>query len=164
MGGEGIGYPLQYSWASLMAQLVKNLPGVQETWVGKIPCRRERLPTPVFWPGEFHGLYRPWGHKESDTTEQLSLCRSHILVKICRGLKTSPRMITIVYCYAWQELDYNMGKNLICLKYFTLPRKYLHDLNKVEDTFRQPRCMTPLTPFRNEAFTPHLAAGKAGSR
>ena len=33
--------------------------------------RRERLPTPVLWPGEFHGLYSPWGHKESDTTEQL---------------------------------------------------------------------------------------------
>ena len=31
--GEGIGYPLQYSWASLAAQLVKNLPAVQETWV-----------------------------------------------------------------------------------------------------------------------------------
>ena len=31
--GEGIGYPLQYSWASLMAKLVKNLPAMQETWV-----------------------------------------------------------------------------------------------------------------------------------
>ena len=31
--GEGIGYPLLYSWASLMAQLVKNLPVMQETWV-----------------------------------------------------------------------------------------------------------------------------------
>ena len=31
--GEGIGYPLLYSWASLVAQLVKNLPAVQETWV-----------------------------------------------------------------------------------------------------------------------------------
>ena len=29
------------------------------------------LPTPVFWPGEFHGLYSPWGCKELDTTEQL---------------------------------------------------------------------------------------------
>ena len=28
-------------------------------WVGKIPWRRERLPIPVFWPGEFHGLYSP---------------------------------------------------------------------------------------------------------
>ena len=31
--GEGIGYPLQYSWASLVAELVKNLPEMQETWV-----------------------------------------------------------------------------------------------------------------------------------
>ena len=31
--GEGIGYPLQYSWASLVAQLVKNPPTRQETWV-----------------------------------------------------------------------------------------------------------------------------------
>ena len=31
--GEGIGYPLQYSWASLVAQLVKNLPAMQGTWV-----------------------------------------------------------------------------------------------------------------------------------
>ena len=31
--GEGIGYPFQYSWASLVAQQVKNLPAVQETWV-----------------------------------------------------------------------------------------------------------------------------------
>ena len=72
------GYPLQYSWASLMAQLVKNLqcgrPGF-DPWVGKIPWRRERLPTSVFWPGEFHGLYSPWSRKEQewDTTEWLSL-------------------------------------------------------------------------------------------
>ena len=31
--GEGIGYPPQYSWASLVDQLVKNLPAMQETWV-----------------------------------------------------------------------------------------------------------------------------------
>ena len=43
--------------------------------------RRERLPTPVFWPGEFHGLYSPWGRKESDTTEQLSLSLSGALSK-----------------------------------------------------------------------------------
>ena len=42
------------------------------TWVGKIPWRRERPPTPVFWPGEFHGLCSPRGPKESDTTEWLS--------------------------------------------------------------------------------------------
>ena len=39
----------------------------------KVPWRREEVPTPISWPGEFHGLYSPWGCKESDTTEQLSL-------------------------------------------------------------------------------------------
>ena len=63
-------------WASLVTQLVKNLPAMQETWVqswvGQIPWRRERLPTPVLWPGEFHGLYSPRDCKESDMTEPLS--------------------------------------------------------------------------------------------
>jgi len=62
------------NWSSLVAQLVKNpqygRPGF-DLWVRKIPWRRERLPTPVFWPGEFHGLYNSWGHNESDTTERL---------------------------------------------------------------------------------------------
>ena len=58
--GEGIGYPLQYPWAYLLAQVVKNSPALQETlvnpWVGKIPWRKERLPTLVIWPREFCGL------------------------------------------------------------------------------------------------------------
>ena len=46
--------------------------------IQKIPRRREWQPTPVFLPGEFHGqrslaVYRSWDHKESDTTEQLTL-------------------------------------------------------------------------------------------
>ena len=54
-----------------------RIPGF-DPWVGKIPWRREQLPTPVFWPGEFHGQwslvgYSPCGGEESDTTEQLSL-------------------------------------------------------------------------------------------
>ena len=112
--------------ASLIAQLVKNPPAMQEirfnSWVGKIRWRRDRLPTPVFlgfpyglagkqsahnagdlgsisgsgrplekvkattpvfWPGELDGLYSPWGHKESDTNEQLSFSfRVFIIVKI----------------------------------------------------------------------------------
>ena len=64
--GEGIGYPLQDSWASLVAQLVRNPPAMQETvgslgWEDPLEkglLQEERLPTPVFWPGEFHGLYR----------------------------------------------------------------------------------------------------------
>ena len=115
---------LNMYWASLVAQLVKNLPAMQETlvdsWVRNIhwrrdrlptpvsldfPCgsagkestcnvgdlglipglgrysgERERLPTPIFWSGEFQGLYSPWGRKESDTTERLSpLFKDNIL-------------------------------------------------------------------------------------
>ena len=62
---------------SLVAQLVKNLPVMRETWVQSLgwedPLEKGRLPLPVFWPRELHGLYNPWGRKESDTTEQLSL-------------------------------------------------------------------------------------------
>ena len=65
----------------LVAQMVKNLPAIQETgfylWFGKIPCRGEWQPTTVFLPGEFHGQrslagYSPWGGKELDMTEWLS--------------------------------------------------------------------------------------------
>ena len=72
---EGIGYPLQNSWASLVAQPVKNLSAMRETWVRSLgwedPLEKGKSPTPVFWPGEFHGLYSLWGHKESNTTEWL---------------------------------------------------------------------------------------------
>ena len=36
--GEGIGYTLQYSWTSLVAQLVKNRPAMWETWVQSLGC------------------------------------------------------------------------------------------------------------------------------
>ena len=70
--------------ASLVAQTAKNLPATQETQVGKIPWRREWLPTPVFLPGEIHGQgslagYSPWVCKESDLTEQLTLSLSRYL-------------------------------------------------------------------------------------
>ena len=50
-----------------------------DPWVGKMPWRRKWQPTPVFLPGESHGQrnlagYSPWGCKESNMTEQLSLC------------------------------------------------------------------------------------------
>ena len=62
--------PWWLRWSRIHLQCRR--PGF-DPWVGKIPWRRERLPTilkvPVFWFGEFHGLC---SHKESDTTERLS--------------------------------------------------------------------------------------------
>ena len=52
-------------------------------WVGKMPWRRERLPTPVFWPGEFRGLYSPWGCKELYTIEWLSLLYHWTTREVC---------------------------------------------------------------------------------
>ena len=64
-----------------VAQMVRNLPTIQETrvrsWVGKILWRREWQATPVFLSGESHGEksllgYSPWGYKELDMTERLT--------------------------------------------------------------------------------------------
>ena len=71
--GEGKGYPFQYSgfqcsWASLVAQLVKNLPAIQETWVRSLvwedPLEKRRAThsSILAWRS-------PWGPKESDMTE-----------------------------------------------------------------------------------------------
>ena len=92
--GERIGYPLQYSWASLVAQLVKKLPAMQETWIRSLswenPLEKGKS---THSSGEFHGLYSPWGHKELDTTERLSLslcCVSHLLVSPSLSCTPSP--------------------------------------------------------------------------
>ena len=45
-----------------------SIPGL-----GRSPGEGNWLPSPVFWPGEYHGLYSLWGHKESDMTERLCL-------------------------------------------------------------------------------------------
>ena len=88
--GEGMGYPLQYS-----AGEVGLIPG---------SGRREMLPTPVFWPEEFHGLYSPQGGKELDTTEWLSLSFS---VTLFMGLLESQ----------------SLGFSYSC--FFSLPAKFL---------------------------------------
>ena len=78
----------------LVAQTIKNRPAMQETQVqslvGKIPWRRECQPTPVFLPGEFHGQgslvgYSPWGGKELNMTERLTLSH-HFFSKWCWSL------------------------------------------------------------------------------
>ena len=55
----------------------KESAAMQETWVPslgwEIPWRREKLLTPVVWPGEFQGLYSLWGCKKSHTNRRLSL-------------------------------------------------------------------------------------------
>ena len=73
--GEGIGYPLQFSWASLVAQRIKNLPSMWETWVcslGSEDSPEERNGYPLqysclensmdrgAWQATFHGVAESW--------------------------------------------------------------------------------------------------------
>ena len=68
--GEGIGYSLQFSWASLVAQLVKNPPTMQETWVrslgGKDPLEKGKathssiLAWRIPWTDVVHGVTKSW--------------------------------------------------------------------------------------------------------
>ena len=58
---------LRIIWASLVAQLVKNLSAMWETWVQSLgwedPLEKGKATHSSILPGEFHGLYSPWGHK-----------------------------------------------------------------------------------------------------
>ena len=77
--GEGIGYTLQYPWASLVAQLVKNLPAIWETWLRPLGWEDPLEKGKKGYPLQYSGLENSMdctvhgGHKESDTTEQLPL-------------------------------------------------------------------------------------------
>ena len=75
-----------------VTQMVKTLPAVQDPWVGRIPWRREWLSTPIFLPGESHGQrnlvgHSPWGGKELDTTERLTLSLSGMPKFLKKSLK-----------------------------------------------------------------------------
>ena len=68
--GERIGYPLQYSWASLVAQLAKNLPAKQETkvrslgWEDLLKKGKATHSSTLAWRIPY-SPYSPWGRKES---------------------------------------------------------------------------------------------------
>ena len=104
--------------ASLVAQTVKRLTTMQETWVQslgqKIPWRRKWQPTPVFSPGESDGRrslvgYCPRGRKESDTTDRLHFFRKHIKKQryyfVNKGLLSQGYGFSSSHVRMW-ELDY----------------------------------------------------------
>ena len=71
--GEGIGYPFQYSWTSLVAQMVKNLPAMPKTWVRSLGWE-DSLEEGIATHSSIFAWRIPmdrgvWGHKELDMTE-----------------------------------------------------------------------------------------------
>ena len=66
--------------------MVKNLPVMQKTGVGKMPWRREWQPTPVFLPGEFRGQWRLVGYSLWGCRESVTHFHSHISRR-CRKIE-----------------------------------------------------------------------------
>ena len=121
--------------SSLVAQSVKSLPAIQETWVQSLgqedPLGGKRQPTPVFLPREFHGQSylvgnSPWGHKDLDTTEWLTL----LLVTVCcdsqsQGLLHSKRnrsrwFFWIPYLFLWCSIGWQFNLWFFCFSKFSL--------------------------------------------
>ena len=105
------------SWASLVAQWVKNLPAMQETLVQplglEVPLGRKWLPTPVFLPGEFHvqrSLEGPCGHEESDTTDWLTLSLS-TLCRTLRALEVSTFAEPFMDIQRWKKPEWALNPN-----------------------------------------------------
>ena len=67
---DSLGTSLVVQWLRICLQCERpcSIPGL-----GRSPGEGKRLPIPVFWPEEFHGLYSSWGHKELNMAERLSL-------------------------------------------------------------------------------------------
>ena len=89
--GVGIGYPIQYSWASLVTQMVKNLTAMQYSL--QYSC----LENPY---GQRSLLgYSPWGHKESDVTERLSTAQHKYVQCVYVYIYVQIRVYTYKYIY-----------------------------------------------------------------
>ena len=96
LSSNGHSWPLLPSWKYLILSfntwylLQCWRPGF-DTWVGKIPWRKERLPTPVFWPREFHGLYSPWGRRVGHNWTTLT--SSHLSLRSSSSSLASPSVL-----------------------------------------------------------------------
>ena len=100
-----LGLPLWLSWERICLQCGR--PGFNP-WVGKIPWRRETLPTSVFWPIEFHGLYSPRGQKESDKTLTFT------------DLKKIPSLYPISSCVLSSWTSFSVSPDRVSFLFFTL--------------------------------------------
>ena len=98
--GEWMDYPLQYSWASLVAQQVKDLPAMRETWIqslGREDHLEKRLAYPLQYSGWENSMdYTVHGVAESDTTEQLSLSLSRPLNQWCHPTTSASSSILLL--------------------------------------------------------------------
>ena len=130
-----------------MAQTIKNLPAMQETWVWflgrKEPLEREWLPTPVLLTGEFHGQRSLvgcslWGLKESDTTERLTLSLRFIITQHYFQFFSMPFPSNLLQLVEVRYFSCNWLTTALCLKILIIFRKRkfnLFSFNRITDIF-----------------------------
>ena len=99
--GEGIGYPLQYSWASLVAQLVENLPAMQETWVQSLgledpPGEGNGYPLQYSWASLVAQLVKNPPAMQETWVQSLGL--EDLLEK---GMATQPSILGLPWWLSW---------------------------------------------------------------
>ena len=137
------------SFPALVVWTVKNLPTMQETWVWSLDgemanhWRRKWLTPSVFLPGESYGErslkgYSPWGHKELDTTEQLTLSllsfsnksgKAHLyfFCKLSLVFKIKNKRKKIVMCFFKYYLHIKLVMSM-CLFIFSHTNKRMYML------------------------------------
>ena len=120
-------------WLSGKESACQNRRHGFDPWVGKIPWRKKWQPTPVFLPEKSQGQrnlagYRPWGHKESDRTEQLIL--SHKITKYFLPKNQEQTEILDYACWKYSpksSVSFNSTCNLVFRKQMC-PRFMFHYL------------------------------------
>ena len=98
-------------WVSLLSQMVKNPPAMWETWVRSLgwedPLEKgTAMRTPVFWPGEFHEQKSPWGCKDLDMTEKLSLSGSVLAVPGVWMVPVFPSCLCFIFSFILQTFSW----------------------------------------------------------
>ena len=127
-------------WASLIAQLAKNLPAMQETLPGSGRSPGEGRGYPLQYSGLENSMdYSSWSHKESDTTEHLSLitCQFSGIKSIHNVLQPSPLSVSRTFSSSWTETWHSFNNNssfpqlcwpilysTVCLYEFAYSREY----------------------------------------
>ena len=141
---EGLGYPLQYSWASLVAQLVKrsacNVGDLGlSPWLRRSPWRRERLATPVFWPGEFHGLYySPRGRRVGHDWVTFTFTNGHGII---------PKVTKRVYIRDTNSIQNNKVSLWLTNAWNLLPREATKENRDTEERARLTVFISITYPF-----------------
>ena len=148
--------PQSTGWASLVAQMIKNQPAMQETqfdlWVGKIPWRREWLPSLEFLLGEFHGQrslagYSPWVTKsrmrlDDQHFDDCKNTKQRSLSEVSQKEKNKSKFFSLQYilacvcvCVYWEgmvgvrktiEHSNNNKLKIVMKKHLCLTHSYLH--------------------------------------